>query len=139
MITRNKIFREKAPKRQKTQLEKERDKARRERRENQFLFIWNALNGPTLAREHRFAVNRKWRFDFAHLETRVAIEVEGGTWSKKKNRHTTGKGYADDREKYNSAQELGWKVFSLTSDMITAKQAERIIAVINSTTWRGES
>lgn len=139
MITRNKVFREKAPKRQKTQLEKERDRARRQRRENEFLFIWNALNGPALVREHRFHPTRKWRCDFAHLQTRVIIEIEGGTWSKKKNRHTTGNGYADDREKYNSAQELGWKVFSLTSDMITAKQAERIIAVINSTTWRVES
>lgn len=139
MITRNKVFRDKAPKRQKTQLERERDKARRERRENEFLFIWKALNGPALVREHQFHPTRKWRCDFAHIETRVAIEIEGGTWSKKgKSRHTTGKGYAEDREKYNAAQELGWKVFCLTTNMITAKQAEKIIATIKFTSVRAD-
>lgn len=139
MITRNKVFRDKAPKRQKTQLERERDKARRERRENEFLFIWKALNGPALVREHQFHPTRKWRCDFAHIETRVAIEIEGGTWSKKgKSRHTTGKGYADDCEKYNSAIELGWNVFRLTSDMIKCTEAEKIIDVIASELRRME-
>lgn len=136
MNTVTKYYREKAPKRALTQLQKERRKAQRQRLENKFLFIWKALNGPELVREHRFVSNRKWRFDFAHLETCVAIEIEGGTWGKKKSRHTTGKGYADDCEKYNAAQDLFWKVFRLTADMITAKQAEKIIGTINSTARR---
>ena len=120
----------------KTELQRLQAKAKRERHESKFAMLWKARKGPSitiLIREYKFHPTRKWRFDFAHLETRVAIEVEGGTWSKKKNRHTTGKGYADDREKYNSAQELGWKVFSLTPEMITIKQVERIASVINST------
>lgn len=136
MTTVTKYYREKAPKQAKTQLQKEREKARRERRESEFLFLWKALRGPDLVREHRFAENRKWRFDFAHVDTRVAIEIEGGTWGKRKSRHTTGVGYSKDAEKYNAAAELGWKVFRLTSDRITAKEAERIMGVINSTTWR---
>ena len=126
----------KTSKRPKTELEKLRAKAKRDRRENQFLFIWKAINGPELVREHKFADNRKWRFDFAHKDTRVAIEIEGGTWGK--SRHTTGSGYAEDREKYNTAQELGWKVFCLTSDKITANQAERIMAVIKTELGRLE-
>jgi very-short-patch-repair endonuclease len=116
------------PKRTKTELEKARSKAKREKWENAFLFLWKALNGPILEREFKFHNERKWRFDFAHLETRVAIEVEGGTWSG--GRHSRGAGYSADCEKYNSATELGWKVFRLTSDMITTKNANMILQTI---------
>jgi len=119
----------KAPKLPKTELEKLRAKAKREAQENKFFFMWNALKGPEIVREHQFIGNRKWRFDFANIQTRIAIEIEGGTWSG--GRHTRGSGYAKDCEKYNAAADVGWRVFRLTSDMITTKEAGRIIETIN--------
>lgn len=59
--------------------------------------------------EHRFHSTRKWRFDFAHEELKIAIEIEGAVWVR--GRHTRGKGYLADMEKYNTAQSMGWRVF----------------------------
>jgi very-short-patch-repair endonuclease len=33
-----------------------------------------------LEREYRFHHERRWRADFAHVEARVLIEIEGGIW-----------------------------------------------------------
>jgi very-short-patch-repair endonuclease len=84
--------------------------------QKRFLWAWQALQGPELAREHAFHPIRKWRFDFAHVPSKVAIELEGGTWSA--SRHTTGAGFRRDCEKYNAAVLAGWRVFRLTTDML---------------------
>ena len=31
-------------------------------------------------REYQFHPTRKWRFDFAHLDRKIAVECEGGIW-----------------------------------------------------------
>lgn len=62
--------------------------------------------------EYRFHPTRKWRFDFAHPEKMIGIEIEGGVFSK--GRHTRGMGYIKDCEKYNSAIILGWRVLRYT-------------------------
>ena len=69
--------------------------------------------------EYRFHPVRKWRFDFAFPEQKVAVEIEGGTFGKCKSRHTTGTGYEKDCEKYNTAILNGWRVFRFTGRMIT--------------------
>lgn len=117
--------RPKRPKRQKTELERLRDKAKREKHERAFEFMWKALGGPALAQQHRFCEGRKWPFDFAHLGTKVAIEIEGGVWIN--GRHNRGRGFIDDRIKYLRAQLMGWTVFSLTPEMITRENVQEII------------
>lgn len=77
-------------------------------------------------REHRFHARRKWRFDFAFPELRLAVEVEGGTWST--SRHTTGKGFAGDLEKYNAAAIAGWCVLRYTDKAINSGLAAHEIA-----------
>lgn len=73
---------------------------------------------PGAVFEHRFC-ERRWRFDVAWPEKKVAMEFEGGTWSKtRKSRHTTGAGYRNDCYKYNRAAVDGWKVIRATSDML---------------------
>ena len=66
--------------------------------ERRWELLWKQAGGPELVREHRFAAPRRWRFDFAHLGTKTAIEIEGGTWSG--GRHTRGSGFVKDAEKY---------------------------------------
>lgn len=112
----------------KTELQRLKAKAKREKFENQFMFLWNVLNGPLLVPEYQFVIDRKWRFDFAHVPTKVAIEIEGGTWSG--GRHTRGAGYAKDCEKYNEAAKLGWCVLRYTSDAINMKSAREVFDAI---------
>lgn len=72
---------------------------------------------PTPEREHLFAkeaMGRKWRFDFAWRQHKVAVEIEGGTWSG--GRHNTGSGIQADCEKYNAAIVLGWRVLRFTTN-----------------------
>jgi len=64
--------------------------------------------------EYQFNPNRKWRFDYALLDYMIAIEIEGGAWSN--GRHTRGKGFINDMEKYNSANVLGWQVLRYTPE-----------------------
>jgi very-short-patch-repair endonuclease len=71
---------------------------------------------PPHEREYRFAPPRRWRFDFAWPERKVAVEVDGGTWTG--GRHTSGSGFAADLEKLNAAVTLGWRVLRYTTTMI---------------------
>lgn len=59
---------------------------------------------------------RKWRFDFAWMKEKIAVEIEGGVWSR--GRHVQPAGYEADREKYGTALAQGWKVLSVTTRMV---------------------
>lgn len=67
---------------------------------------------PPPVREFRFAPPRRWRFDFAWPDVKVALEVEGGIWGG--GRHTRGAGFIADCDKYNAAALAGWRVFRIT-------------------------
>ncbi len=63
--------------------------------------------------EYRFHDVRKFRFDIALQPLKIAIEYEGVM--SKKSRHTTNSGYTRDADKYNLAQQMGWKVYRYTT------------------------
>jgi len=71
--------------------------------------------------EHKFHPTRRWRFDFCWPQEKIALEVEGGTWSG--GRHTTGSGFKKDCEKYNHAARMGFRVFRFTGDMVKSGEA----------------
>lgn len=77
------------------------------------MFVKQELN-IELVPEVKFHSSRKWRFDYAIPDKKIAIECEGGIWTR--GRHTRGKGYKGDMEKYNAAVELGWKLLRFTPD-----------------------
>ena len=91
----------------------------------EFARLWLALDGPYLVTEYKFHPVRRWRFDFAHLATKTAIEINGGIWSG--GRHVRGAGYLRDREKINTAQMLGWRVFELGTGQVTVDNVQAII------------
>lgn len=91
--------------------------------------LWRSLGGPALVKEHRFNHDRKWRFDYAHLASKVAIELHGGIYSG--GRHTRGRGFANDREKMNAAQADGWRVFELATGQIQPQALLQIMAAID--------
>ena len=65
-------------------------------------------------KEYKFHPTRRWRFDYAIPEHKIALEVEGGVWTG--GRHTSPKGFLGDIEKYNAATLMGWRVFRTTPD-----------------------
>ena len=91
----------------------------------QFEAMWRQLGGPVLDTEVRFHPDRRWRFDYCHLATRTAIELEGGAYSK--GRHTRGKGFVNDCDKYNAASMLGYTVLRLATGMVTHDRLAEII------------
>ncbi len=69
--------------------------------------------GYELHTEFKFDLFRRWKFDWCFPEIKLAIEYEGVFSAK--SRHTTATGFTGDTEKYNSAQQQGWKVLRFTA------------------------
>lgn len=91
-------------------------------------------------KELAFCPGRKWRFDYALPEVKIAVEVEGGTFKKRTyrnkegvlitttgGRHNSATGFLNDMEKYNEAAVLGWRLLRVTPDkLITTSTIEMI-------------
>ena len=75
---------------------------------------------PDPATELVFHPKRKWRFDYAWEEQKLALEVHGGIHSG--GRHTRGRGFVEDRAKMNEATLLGWTVLEVTPEHIKSGQ-----------------
>ncbi len=87
--------------------------------EGLFIYWWNLLapqGVPQPEREYRFDPTRRWKADFAFTNAKVLVELEGGVFSN--GRHTRGKGYEADLEKYNAATSQGWCVFRFSRGML---------------------
>ncbi len=76
-------------------------------------------------REYRFCA-RRWRFDLAWPDRKLALEVEGGVWIR--GRHNRPMGFIRDIEKYNTAQNMGWKVLRVTGQDVKTWKALHLIA-----------
>ena len=80
---------------------------------------------PAPEREYRFHDKRRWRFDFAWPKLRLAVEVEGGTWTN--GRHNRGSGFANDCDKYNAAAIDGWTVLRFPGEQVKSGEALHMI------------
>lgn len=96
--------------------------------EDRFLMLWKAVDGPPLEREYRFHTERRWRADFAQVQARCLIEVEGGIWVN--GRHNRAAGFNADLEKYLEAGLAGWRVFRLGPDQISLENVERLALLV---------
>ena len=76
-------------------------------------------------KEFKFHPVRKWRFDYAFPEHKIALEVEGGVWTG--GRHTSSVGFLNDMEKYNTATLMGWRFFRTTPDDLYRKKTLDLI------------
>jgi hypothetical protein len=86
-----------------------------------FLLLLAAHALPAPVTEFRFDATRRWRFDYAWPGQRVALEQEGGVWVQ--GRHTRGRGYLNDLEKYNAAAAGGWLVLRFTPQQLDSGDA----------------
>jgi very-short-patch-repair endonuclease len=79
--------------------------------------------------EFEFHPKRKWRADFHLVDKKILVEVEGGIWTG--GRHTRGKGYLGDLEKYNAATMMGFQVIRFSTDQVKSglaiQQIEKMV------------
>ncbi|WP_034684592.1 DUF559 domain-containing protein [Acinetobacter sp. 1294596] len=79
--------------------------------------------------EYKFHPKRQWRADFHITGTKILVEVEGGIWTG--GRHTRGKGFIHDIEKYNAATVLGYQILRFSTEQVKSglavRQIERLL------------
>lgn len=78
--------------------------------------------------EYKFHPKRKWRADFLIVGKKILVEVEGGVWSN--GRHTRGKGYIGDMEKYNAAVVMGYQVLRFSTEQVKSGLAVQQIEMM---------
>lgn len=76
--------------------------------------VYDQLLGGEWWAEWYFHPERKWRFDYALPELKIAIEIDGGLFTG--GRHSGGVGQLNDMEKMNTATSMGWLVFHYTPE-----------------------
>lgn len=64
--------------------------------------------GVSLIPEFKFHPVRKWRFDFAIPDLKIAIEIDGGLFIYGRHNHAIS--MIKDYEKFNAAAESGWVI-----------------------------
>lgn len=69
-------------------------------------------------REHPVCEGRRWRFDFAWPDRQIAVEIDGGIWTR--GRHVRGVGIEADHEKLAAAAIAGWRVLRVSPGQVTA-------------------
>lgn len=88
-----------------------------------------AADLPEPVRELVFHPGRRFRFDLAWVDKKVAVEVMGATFSG--GRHVRGTGYESDCLKANIASLDGWMVLRFTRAMIEDGTAiETLVTVL---------
>lgn len=79
---------------------------------------------PVPLPEFVFHPVRKWRFDYAWPDQKIAVEIDGGVWTK--GRHTRPAGFLADMEKLNAAARFGWRILRYTPDTIADSIADLV-------------
>ena len=103
-------------------------RAQREKFTGSFEKLWKQCGGPVLATEHRYHKTRMWRFDYAHLDTNVAIELDGGLFTG--GGHVRPQHVQDTCDKKNEAILAGWVVFTLGTGIITEDRVRAIVEFV---------
>ncbi|HEY0983542.1 DUF559 domain-containing protein [Schlesneria sp.] len=105
-------------------------------REGQFLKLWQAFasDKPLPERQYVFHATRKWRFDFAWPQFKVAVEIDGGVFQRKATGHRSMDGVVKQMEKLNIAQIAGWKVLRFHPNDLD-KTPEDTVRMVESAFW----
>ena len=110
---------------------RKRTKAEHPDREGQFLKLWSvfAADKPQPVRQFIFHETRKWRFDFAWPQYKVAVEIDGGVYQTKATGHRSISGVVSQMEKLNLAQIAGWKVLRFHANDLDQKPEHTVRTV----------
>ena len=80
---------------------------------------------PPIRNYRKWWPGRAFELDFAWIEHRIGLEIQGAIWIKSK--HTTGTGIMRDIDKSNAAIELGWRVVTAYDKLIISGVAALFI------------
>lgn len=89
---------------------------------DQLAFQIRAFRHPTPEREVLFHPTRKWRMDLAWPDLKVAVEYQGGIFSRQAS-HSSTANIMRDQEKANEAQLHGWILIYANAKTVTSGQA----------------
>lgn len=87
--------------------------------------LFRAHGLPEPEPEVRFHHLRRWRWDWCWVRQKLALEIQGGTWTN--GRHTRGRGYRNDCEKQNAGVLLGWRILNVTTDMVKSGEVLELV------------
>lgn len=99
--------------------------------EKAFSEYWDLIapeGSPDPVSELQFAPPREFRFDFAWPDYKLAVEIDGGIWSK--GRHTRGSGFQKDCWKLNLATLNGWRILRYTATDLSERPVQVVEEVI---------
>lgn len=105
---------------------KKRD-AKKKRQSDFFILFVRSTCNLQLVAEHQFLEDRKFRFDYANIELKIAIEQNGGIWMKGGGAHSRPANIIRDMEKKNLANKAGWIVIEQTPDKMNTRETEELI------------
>ncbi len=113
----------------KAYLAKIKRESNKEKLEGAFMREWCSMETamPTPTREYRFHPVRKWRWDFAWEDIKLAVEIHGGG---QRGRHASIAGMTADCDKHNAAVGMGWRVLTFTSKHTAKDMARHTLAVM---------
>ncbi len=102
--------------------------------EQRFVLLWHevAKGSPrlsTLECEVQLPP-RRFRYDFKIPGTDVLVEVNGGTYHKKRLGHSSAAGIARDYEKANYCQFKGWRLFTFDTKQVNLHNLQTLYEYI---------
>jgi hypothetical protein len=93
---------------------------------NTFALLCRIAGLPDPVPEYRFDLSRRWKVDWAFVDVKIAVEVEGGAW--KMGRHNRPASFLKEMEKYNRLAVLGWRLIRLTPQQFASGEAVALVA-----------
>lgn len=97
-----------------------------QRQKSAFLMLLQARGIAAPETEYRFHPDRKWRFDFAWPDARLALESEGGVFVG--GGHGRGAKFIKDCEKYNEATLMGWRVLRVAGHLLVSEDTAALVS-----------
>ena len=96
-----------------------------------FLPLWSFTGLSAPVAEYQFAPPRRWRFDYAWPDSRVAVEFDGGQWVFSGSRHKR----ESDRAKLNAAAAMGWRVLRYSNQQWERDPYGCVAQVLRALEW----
>ena len=87
---------------------------------------------PVPVPEHYFAKPRLWRFDLAWPDLKLAIEFQGGAYTR--GRHNRPTGFIQDCEKFSTAATMGWRLLPVAYPFIRNGKLKKWLSTLFDTT-----
>lgn len=87
----------------------------------EYRFIKEELGSKGIRKKCKELGLKDWRFDFAWIDEKIAVEVQGGMFIY--GRHTRGGALKSEYSKLNEAQLRGWIVLVVDDSAISQKRA----------------